>query len=363
MLQVDTKKLFLSLFYLFFFGYVGIAVIYMPKVLLETGYTHLQVGMILSAVPITRFLAPFLFLKFLSITTRLFYLALLLFLACSIFYYYALKHFFLLILLNLSIGFSLSIIIPFIEAYAISHLKENYGKVRLFGSVGFIFTAIFLSDKLGKDSNLFLFLVASVALTTLFGFLLDKDGVDKKTKEYKESSFNLLDLCYFWIMSFLVQVSFGGYYGFFTIYGEEHGFSLDTISYLWSFGVVCEILMLFFQGAILRRYSLRNLFKFALLITSIRWFLLFLFPSNLFVYAFTQSLHAISFALFHTISLNFIHQAYKNKHLAQQFYSGISYGLGSFIGSLFAGYIYGEYLFLGCSLVALLGFFVFLRQR
>jgi PPP family 3-phenylpropionic acid transporter len=41
-----------------------------------------------------------------------------------------------------------------------------------------------------------------------------------------------------------------------------------------------------------------------------------------------------------------------------QFYHGISYGLGGFVGSILAGYFYGKYLFLVAALIAASAFFI-----
>ena len=77
-----------------------------------------------------------------------------------------------------------------------------------------------------------------------------------------------------------------------------------------------------------------------------------------------QSLHALSFALFHSAAISYLFHRYHNRALAQQLFSGISYGLGSLVGALLAGYVYEyfpEYLFLFSTLVALLAF-AFLRS-
>ena len=70
----------------------------------------------------------------------------------------------------------------------------------------------------------------------------------------------------------------------------------------------------------------------------------------------SQSLHAFSFALYHTAVISYIFHLYSQKKLAQQFYLGISFGLGGSIGAMSAGYFYGEYLFLIESFLALIAF-------
>jgi PPP family 3-phenylpropionic acid transporter len=74
-----------------------------------------------------------------------------------------------------------------------------------------------------------------------------------------------------------MQVAFGGFYNFFTIYETSHGISLELTSWMWSFGVICEIVMLYFQGPLLEK-NLLNIIKFTILITSFRWLLLYLYP-------------------------------------------------------------------------------------
>jgi len=152
-----------------------------------------------------------------------------------------------------------------------------------------------------------------------------------------------------------MQMSFGGFYNFFTIYETEHNISLEMTSYLWSFGVICEILMLYFQAPLLKD-NLLNLIKICVGITIIRWFLLYLYPDSLTITFLTQSLHAFSFGLYHSTVIIFLYTLYENKKLAQQFMYGVAYGLGGFIGAFVAGAVYGEFLFLFSALFALLSF-------
>jgi len=159
-----------------------------------------------------------------------------------------------------------------------------------------------------------------------------------------------------------MQVAFGGFYTFFTIYAGEQGFSSEVVSYLWSFGVICEIIMLYFQGPLLQR-NLLTILKFATFVTAFRWFLLFLYPSSLYLTFLGQSLHAISFALYHTAAITYVFSLYTQKRLAQQFFLGISFGLGGSLGAFIAGVIYDNYpkqLFLVESVIALIAFLMLL---
>ena len=103
---------------------------------------------------------------------------------------------------------------------------------------------------------------------------------------------------------------------------------------------------------------LLNILKFATLVTAIRWMILYLYPDSITLTFASQSLHAISFALYHTAAITYVFSLYTQKKLAQQFFLGIAFGLGGSVGALLSGKIYGEHLFLIEALITLLSFIV-----
>jgi PPP family 3-phenylpropionic acid transporter len=199
----------------------------------------------------------------------------------------------------------------------------------------------------------------------LFGMLLSAFDTTSHTESHEESHFSLSKYWAFWLSVFLMQVGFGGFYNFFTIYETAHGISLEMTSWMWSFGVICEIFMLYFQAPLLQR-NLLHLLQFATLITALRWLLLYLFADSVSITFISQSLHAISFALYHTAAITYVFSLYTQKNLAQQFFLGIAFGLGGSIGALLSGKIYGEYLFLvesGITLLAAIALFVHQKRK
>jgi len=199
--------------------------------------------------------------------------------------------------------------------------------------------------------------------TLLFGVLLSRYDTTPHTLIQNNASFSLQRYWAFWVSVFLMQVGFGGFYNFFTIYETAHGISLEMTSWMWSFGVICEVVMLYFQGGLLQRNLLRIL-QFATLITAGRWMMLHLFPDSITLTFASQSLHAISFALYHTAAITYVFSLYTQKKLAQQFFLGIAFGLGGSMGALLSGRIYGESMFLLESIITLLALlFLHLHQR
>ena len=353
----------LSLFYFFYFGVIGVYLIFMPKVLATLGYSAEDIGIIFAASPLVRFILPMLFIKGLELNAKIFNLALVVLVGSATSFYFALYDFYTLLFSNIGLGIGLSLIMPYIEVISLQSIgKERYGKIRLFGSLGFVLVALVLVRVLHDETmalNFLLFLTLITTLIAYFVVLLSEKRVAKKSEKML-SDVNIFADYKLWLGLTLMQVSFGAFYNFFTIYETAHGLSMQTTIYLWSFGVIAEIVMLYFQGNLLRK-NLLFLLQLTTFVTIIRWLLVFLFPENIYLLYFSQSLHAFSFALFHSAAIAYLYERYKHKALAQQFFSGITYGLGGLSGALLSGFIYErypEYLFLSSAFIAF-GAFVF----
>lgn len=352
----------LSAFYFFYFAAVGVYIIFLPKVLHDLGYSTLQIGIIFALAPLMRFATPFLFLKHIKLNQKVFKTALFLSVFCSTSFYLSIENFYLFMINNAILGASLSLILPYLEVNAVKILgKDRYGKSRLYGSIGFTIIALILGQFLTHPFIAIHYYLAVNILTVIFALLLLKyDDVSSDESNTKEP-FSFFRYWSFWVSLFFMQLSFGGFYNFFTIYETEHGISIEMTSYLWSFGVLCEIILLYFQAPLLKN-NLLNIIKFSVAITILRWFLLFLFPENLTLVFFTQSIHAFSFGLYHSSVIIYLYSLYENKKLAQQFMYGVAYGLGGFIGALLAGWLYGDYLFLYSAIFSFLSL-IFLFNR
>ncbi|ADG94704.1 major facilitator superfamily MFS_1 [Arcobacter nitrofigilis DSM 7299] len=341
----------LSAFYFFYFAAVAVYVIFMPKVLHDIGYTPSEIGVIFALAPLMRFATPFLFLKHIKLDRNIFRLALFTSILCSIGFYFTLHNFYAFMLNNALLGVCLSLILPYIEVIALKELgKDKYGRSRLYGSIGFTVIALILAKFLSEPQIALHYYLTINIFIVIFSLLLLKHDVEHKDT-ISSKPFSVFEYWPFWLSLFFMQISFGGFYNFFTIYETEHGISLEMTSYLWSFGVICEILMFYFQAPLLKN-NLLNIIKFSILLTAIRWLLLYLYPDNLYVTFFTQSIHAFSFGLYHSSVIIYLFSIYENKKLAQQFMYGVAYGLGGFIGALVAGWLYGENLFLYSSIFA-----------
>ncbi|SFV60087.1 Probable 3-phenylpropionic acid transporter [hydrothermal vent metagenome] len=351
----------LALFYLFYFALVGVYIIFMPKVLIDFGYSNAEVGIIYAVAPFMRFLLPFLFKHLVTLNQKVYLLSLIFTFIATLIFLGTVENFYLYIVVNLLFGASMGISLPFVETIAMQQIsKKEYGKIRLWGSVGFILIALWLGKILSTSYDALYYLLGTAFMTLVVGyFVLQFDENPKKEEEQEsDSSFSLTRFWAFWVSLFLMQLAFGGFYNFFTIYEVEHGVSLEMVSWMWTFGVVCEIVMLYFQGSLLEK-NLLNILKVAIVITAFRWMILYLYADSIILTFASQSLHAISFALYHTATITYVFSLYSQKKLAQQFLLGIGFGLGGAVGAMVSGWIYGEYLFLIEAIITM-GAFVML---
>lgn len=355
--KISPKSVFLLRgYYFFYFAMVGIYIVYLPKILIDLGYTPTEVGIIYAAAPMMRFLLPFVFQHLVELNYKVFVTSLISTLATVILFWGTIDSFWSFLAINILFGAAMGVSLPYVETIALRLLdKSDYGKARLWGSVGFLAIVLLLGKVLDSANEGLIYLLAMTIMTLVFGIAVGKNDNKKQKETIDTSTFSILAHLPLWFSILLMQVSFGGFYSFFTIYETAHGMSLEMSSWLWGFGVVCEIAMLYFQGPLLKR-SLFNIIKFATIITALRWAILYMYSDGVVMAFASQSLHAISFALYHTAMISYIYSLYHQKQLAQQFYLGIGFGLGGSIGAYLAGIFYGDNLFLLESIIATLAF-------
>lgn len=355
-------------FYFVYFALVGVHIIFVPKILSLIGYDPIEIGTVFAAAPLVRFALPFLFLRGFRLDQRTFFTALALMGGSAAGFYPALESFWPLLTVNILFGIGLALILPYIEVIALESIgKERYGRIRLFGSIGFIAVSVLLVEYLSGPYVGIAFLIAAAWVTVVLGALIGLRQRHAPSSECADERcrFGIGDHLMLWLGFFLMQVSFGPFYNFFTIYATDHGVSLQTTVWLWSFGVIAEIVMFYFQGPLLRG-NLHRLLVITASVTALRWLIVALFPDSVAMLYASQVLHAFSFALFHSSAIALLFHLYSARRLAQQFFFGISYGLGGFVGALGAGVLY-QYtpplLFVGGAVAALGAAAAFKRYR
>jgi PPP family 3-phenylpropionic acid transporter len=239
--------------------------------------------------------------------------------------------------------------LPQFEVTTLQHLGEHshhYSKIRLWGSIGFILVVIFLGELLEFfDASIvpYAVLLSMVAIWLISLTVPESaSGHLSLTQQSLSSILKRPEIIAFLSISFLVQLSHGPYYTFYTIYLEQHLYSRSLIGQLWALGVIAEVVIFLFMHKWLPRFGIRAVLLVSLLFSTVRWLLIGFFPDKLSLLLFAQLLHAASFGTFHAAAIAWVHQHFtgRNQGRGQALYSSVSFGAGGAIGSLFSGYLW-----------------------
>lgn len=341
----------LSGFYFFYFASLGVFVPYWGLYLQDLGFSADEIGELTAIFLGMRIIAPYIWswiadhhgqrMKIVRIASLL-----------SIFAFGAilLDHSYLwiaFVMLTYSIFWNATL--PQFEANTLQHLGEHshhYSKIRVWGSVGFIIVVTFLG---------WLFEVADIELMPI-ALLITMTGIWLTSLTVPESATRHLSLDHqpliqllkrpailaFMLICFLSLLSHGPYYTFYTIYLEQHQYSKTLIGQLWALGVVAEVFIFLLMHRWLPRYGMRLVLIISLILTTLRWILIGLFPESLSILLFAQLLHAASFGTFHAAAIAWVHHHFtgKNQARGQALYSSVGFGAGGVLGSLLSGYFW-----------------------
>jgi len=267
-------------------------------------------------------------------------------------------------------GIFYSPIISFLEAFSMDILgkeKKSYGRIRVWGSVSFIAAVLTLGkiiDLYSVETIVVLILAGSLMLA-IFSIQIPDIQITK-IKRLPSGSRSLLErrVLVFLFCAFLMLVSHGAYYGFFSIHLEKLGFGSTFIGLTWALASTAEILVMLRSGQIFNRFSIKAVLIFSFMVAALRWLILF-FAQSAVAILLSQLLHAVTYGTFHIASILYIDHLAPNKAktLGQAVNNAISYGLGLMVGFFFNGYLYeriGSFaLFLISGLIALCGGLLF----
>jgi len=168
----------------------------------------------------------------------------------------------------------------------------------------------------------------------------------------------------FLFCGFLMLVSHGAYYAFFSIHLENLGLPSTFIGVAWAVAVTAEIAVMINSDRLFARLPLETVLQLSFLAAGLRWSLLFGFSSPV-VILLSQILHAGTYGTFHMASILYMDRLSppQAKTLGQAANNAITYGLGLMVGFMLAGALFAPLgvprLFLLSAVVALVGGGVF----
>ncbi|MFI8021472.1 3-phenylpropionate MFS transporter [Serratia marcescens] len=250
-------------------------------------------------------------------------------------------------------GFNLffSPLVPLTDALAGTWQKQirmDYGRVRLWGSLAFVIGSALTGQLVAVwGHNAILYSLICSVLAMLLGMLLKPSvmpqGEARTHSDTERSLWALLKEGPVWrflLCVTLLQGAHAGYYSFGSIYWQEAGYSASTIGYLWSLGVVAEVIIFASSNVLFRRWNARNLLLLSACCGVLRWSLM-AYSTELGWLLLIQILHCGTFTVCHLAAMRFIAARQGQEVIRlQAVYSALAMGGGIAVMTVIAGFLF-----------------------
>jgi PPP family 3-phenylpropionic acid transporter len=370
--QQPRLKFIISSQYFIYFGVLGIFLPYFNLYCYHLGFSGLQIGVLAAMRSVAMVLFP---LIWGSLADR-FHIRKPIYILCTALsaFIWAFYLFFVdfksMLIITACYGIFYAPIISFLEAVTMDVLgreKRSYGRIRAWGSISFIVMVLVLGkviDLYALDIIIILILAGSLILSAIAVAIPAVNPPKRDLLAPGAGSLLKKRVIVFLFCGFLMLVSHGAYYGFFSIHLENLGHGSTFIGIAWGLASTAEILVMIKSDKIFSRFSLENVLFFSFLVAAVRWIILFFADSSA-VILLSQLLHAVTYGTFHMASILYIDHLTpdKAKTLGQAVNNGLTYGLGLMVGFFINGYVYeitgSSTLFLMSALIALAGGMLF----
>lgn len=334
-----------GLFFFAYYGYVGVFSPYASLYFADKGLSATQVGVLLSLMQAMRVVGPNLWgwvadrRRQRALVLRLTAFAALASFT-GIFFGQTFMHFFLVMAVFTLFASAQN---PLSEALILAEMRGDYspyGRLRLWGSVGFIVSVAAagpLLDRHGVDAMpwiAFAMLVLVCASSLRMRETAHDDGA--RPKVALPDLLRRREVIAFFASTFLMIAAHASLYVFLSLYLAQIGYSNTVIGLMWSVGVIAEILFFFYQAPLFRRFGVRNLMLFSLAVAAARFLMIGFGAQSLVLLLVAQVMHAVTFGMHHSASIITLQRWFTGPLQArgQALFTSISYGLGGTLGGL-----------------------------
>ncbi|EKY3222708.1 3-phenylpropionate MFS transporter [Cronobacter dublinensis] len=346
----STRWLALS-YFTYFFSY-GIFLPFWSVWLAGVGVAPETIGLLLGSGLVARFLGSLLLAPRVKDPSRLVFALRLLATLTLLFalgFWFGHQTAWLFVIL---VGFNLffSPLVPLTDALAATWQRQitmDYGRVRLWGSLAFVIGSA-LTGKLvsSYDYRAILALLSLGVASMLIGMMLKPSVMPQGEARHNEAAGwpvwrkLVSENWRFLACVSLLQGAHAAYYGFSAIYWQGQGYSASVVGYLWSLGVVAEIVIFALSKKLFSRFGARDLLLLSGVLGIIRWGLMG-WTTALPWLIVAQILHCGSFSICHLAAMRYIAAREGSEVIRlQSVYSAVAMGGGIAVMTVFAGFLY-----------------------
>ncbi|UOD34124.1 MFS transporter [Deferribacteraceae bacterium V6Fe1] len=342
-----TKKAaFLSFFYFFHFGTLGIFIPFVALYLKHNGFSGKDIGLFITVISIIKFLLTNIWTKtYNKINSKTVFVILAILISNVSVILLLSKNYFLTFLTFVIYSIARVGILPVMDHITNEFSRESgieYGKIRMFGSVGFIcFTTLtgFLVDYFSV--NVFITMTILTGLLSALTILSIEPESIEKNEHINVNNKLGIDFKIILTASILHYISLTFFHNFLNIKVEYLNESQTIAGAIWSIGIITEILLMFFSNKLFKTISPITLLIVSMFLGGLRSFVIG-YAKFAAILLLINILHGFAFGTFHLSIIRYIKDyiAADCRLKAQSFYSSLIYGLGAIFGSILSGYLF-----------------------
>ena len=220
----------------------------------------------------------------------------------------------------------------------------RYGRVRMWGSVGFV-GAVLASGFVLQAAGVERFPILVAALLGLLLFTAWRLPPSTEALHSASVALGAMSVlrrpvvAWFFAGVFLTVLAHTSLYAFYSLYLASLGYSKGDIGVLWSIGVVVEVVWFYLQGRWVHRLSMHGWLVVAALASALRFAMIAAFGAFVAVLVVAQLLHALTFAAQHSACIAVItrHFPGRLRGRGQALYAVLGYGASGVIGGVAGG--------------------------
>lgn len=339
----------LSAYYFFYFAFVGAFSPYFTLYLQAASLSATEIALLMSLMQLMRILAPNLWgwlAERLGMRVAIVRLSALMSLVGFSGFFLTTEFGGLFAAMAL-MAFFWSAALPLIEGLAFSHLGDEahrYGSIRVWGSVGFVVAVLALGlvlDHVAIDAVLWVtaaillgILACSFTIPEAVSAHVERASLSLRETLRRREVRALLGAC------FLMSAAHGAFYVFYSIYLVDNGYDKALVGWMWTLGVVAEIILFMLMPRLMRRFSLRAILLFSFACAVVRFVLIGWGADSLPVLLFAQVLHGATFGAYHAAAIAAVNLWFPGRlqSRGQALYGSVSFGAGGMLGGLLSGY-------------------------
>jgi PPP family 3-phenylpropionic acid transporter len=251
--------------------------------------------------------------------------------------------------MSLLMGLFWSGSLPIVEAITLTELRDEphkYGRVRLWGSVGFIVATMGVGVALDYIPIGYLLWMCIVLLAGVVAiawrFREAPVAIHAHDHEPVWDILKRPEVITLFVACFLMIAAHGPLYVFYSIYLVDHGYSKTAVGALIGVSVASEIIVFLYQPKLFQHFSLRAVMLACFAVAVVRFLMIGWGAEFVVLLIIAQLMHAATFGAFHAASVAAIHDIFKGRHQArgQTLYTSVAYGAGGTLGGLVSGFLW-----------------------